>query len=707
MAKLEAERVYNVYWGRPANIPPSALVRRWDNAVIGGALSAIFVTAFLWLLLWRPLPFLPLPEGGLWLQTKALLWTLYSLLDAHSQSAVAWATNWHAWASQVSFGEAYARPLIAATTGAAIGVTVFALSLNPVAYEYQVGGVSITNGKSAIATAKQLTKELSSKDDPPAIAMHPDLKLTLSQLRRHILFVGGPGSGKTVWLWPLLDQITARKGAKSFIADTKGDFTAGLQSKSMGLLCPWDARSFAWSISEDLTTYDEITAFCVALIPEAKDAYFTNVPRQLMRGVLLYLVETQGDAWGWADIERVSTQTPLTLHGMLKQVDPSAAQLIDPQTDKQASINHASLLAAIDGVIGPLARAWGNPLDDDGKPRKRFSVRAWLRDDYKGPRHIILQTNGRAAPFVGAIVDLASSIIVSPSFSESREREIYFILDELPAFGRLDAIAEAIGVGRSKGLGVLYGFQDFSQLVRLYGRELADAFESMAANHFYFQLAQGETRDRIAKKLGRVRVATLSQTVSGPAGSATTSSTFNEQERDGILSNALTDSIGPYKGGKQGFYIIGFANIAGKVMRLTYAGYRARKLRPQRIPARWTLSAREQNEMSGDSNSGSDEAKAGLAVDESEEQERFSAPSAHEPEQQQQHKAKVLGVDEAETPEQDEVEGPDMETDLAFEMLAEVTPIGHVLSAVELLDAATGTKKRAASKPIIVHTPGD
>lgn len=703
MAKLEAERVYNVYWGRPANIPPSALVRRFDNALIGGVLSALFVTVFLWLLLWRPLPFMPLPEGGIWLQTKALLWTLYSLLDAHSQSAAAWANSWHAWAAQVGFCEAYARPLIASVIGAAIGATIFALSLNPVAYEYQVGGVSITNGKSAIREAKQLTKELSSKDDPPTIAVHPDLKLTLSQLRRHVLFVGGPGSGKTVWLWPLLDQITARKGAKSFIADTKRDFTAGVRG-SVGLLCPWDDRSMSWSISQDLTNYEEITAFCVALIPESKDAYFTNVPRQLMRGVLLYLVETHGDAWGWADIERTATQTPLALHTMLKQVDPSAAQLIDPLSDKQASINHASLLAAIDGVIGPLARAWGNPLDDKGKERERFSVRAWLRDDYKGKRHIILQTNGRAAPFVGAIVDLASSVIIG--LPDSRKRDLYFVLDELPAFGRLDALAEALGVGRSKGLAVIYGFQDFSQLVRLYGRELADAFESMAANHFYFQLAQGETRDRLAKKLGRVRVATLSQTVSGPAGNATTSSTFNEQERDGFLSNSLSDSIGPRKGGKQGFYIVGLANIGGKIMRLNFDGYKARQLRPPRVPARWTLSAREQKELSSNSNSGSDEARTGLAVEELEQQERLSVPLAHEPEEKQ-HKAKVLGVDEAETPEQDEVDGPDMETDIAFEMLAEVTPIGHVLSAVELLDAATGTKKRAASKPIIVHTPGD
>lgn len=693
--ELRGDKIYNIYVGpRPRHIPPSALVRRWDTSALGGLTVGALVGGVAWLALWHPLPFIgDPPAGGLWLNTKALAGAVWGTIAPQSPFAQSWGGSFHAWASQVSFATAYARPIIACALGLAAGAGIFAASLVPVASEFVVGGVRVLSGKAAKQEARAVSKRLASKQDPAWVAVHPDLVLPRSHIARHLLFAGSPGSGKTVALWPIIDQLYLFD-AKAIIADTKGDFTSGVRSAGTLLICPWDKRSAVWDVCADIDTFDRADSFSKALIPASKEAYFSNGARQVLRGICCYLIglyEKTGKAWDWQDLDRVRCLPPAELHKILINVDPGAAAIIDPSTEKQASINHNNLLVMTDPVIGTLARAWGGPLDDDGKPRKKWSVRAWCRDDYTGPKRIILQTDGKPAPFVGAIVDCAASVITSPTMEDSRSRALFFVLDELPSYGRLESLPALIDKGRSKGAVVLIGLQDVSQLKELYGAEVGRALVSMCATPLIFQVAPGETREILSKQIGKIRVAVMSESVSSSMGGSTATTAYHETERDAILSSDLTDTLGPRKGGKEGFFVRALVVCDGSVMRLDFPGYKARKLRKSRVPAAWTLGK-----------TGSHGIGTGAKALEQEPEHE----TEKEEEKQQQARPRVVGASVPEAVKQEP--GADKELGPATEFLADAIGFGGALQALEFLDEITDApKKRGPIKPIITTTPGD
>ena len=172
-------------------------------------------------------------------------------------------------------------------------------------------------------------------------------------------------------------------------------------------------------------------------------------------------------------------------------------------------------------------------------------------------------------------------------------------------------------------------------------------------------------------------------------GGSTATTAYHETERDAILSSDLTDTLGPRKGGKEGFFVRALVVCNGSVMRLDFPGYKARKLRKSRVPAAWTLGKIGSHGTSSEA----PKPKSGHAREKEEEK-------------QQQTRPRVIGASVPEPVKQEP--GAGKELGAGTELLADAMGFGGALQALEFLDEITDApKKRGPIKPIITTTPGD
>jgi hypothetical protein len=571
-------------------IPPSVPVRHWHSALIIGFGSATLIFIGVAFLLWRPLPLLGDPPDGS-ITSHLLAWgkmMLYALSggslcrsDVHAYwsriadlSALAPGTAWHVGSR---FGLCVGSALLS-------GGLLLRGALRPRTAEQHLAGARLHVGAEAVTVARCEAARYRGKQ-PGFMKLHPALDLPPSRWSRHLLIVGSVGSGKSQIILPLIEQIIAANH-KAIIFDSKGEVTTAFPEPL--LISPWDARSAIWSIGDDIATRDDAAVFAATFIPETpKNPFFATAAQMLLTGIVWSLQSEHGRSWGWRELSEFLMVPPAELHARLLPTYPEAAHFLDPAVRSAGDV-YATLIGGT-RIIRQLADAWGDPTHPDGTPRRRLSLRAWARDDYRSrKRQLILQAGPNAqltSAYVGAMLNVLVSRIVSPELRDDPERSLFFVLDELSSLGKVN-IAPLIDRGRSKGVMAILGLQDIAQLRAVYGPELAQAIPSMVATHVICQISPGETRDALAAMIGKRRVAVFETTTTTTGGSARI---VEHHDRPILLPSDLTEGLGPQQGRRypHGFAIRALVMQGGDVLRLDFPGTVWPKRRQAFVPASW------------------------------------------------------------------------------------------------------------------------
>lgn len=114
-------------------------------------------------------------------------------------------------------------------------------------------GVRKIVGKPACHHAKQQLMKECKAGGTPSLYLHPKIQISKQSEVGNILITGKPGSGKTVVIYHILEQLIKRK-KRLFIFDEKHEYTAKIfQSSSSILIAPWDKRGEVWNIAEDMS----------------------------------------------------------------------------------------------------------------------------------------------------------------------------------------------------------------------------------------------------------------------------------------------------------------------------------------------------------------------------------------------------------------------------------------------------------------------
>lgn len=124
--------------------------------------------------------------------------------------------------------------------------------------------------------------------------------------------------------------------------------------------------------------------------------------------------------------------------------------------------------------------------------------------------------------------------------------------------------------------------QDFGQLKEVYGDNQAKSMLSMVGTHVVCKVQAGETREEVARLLGKNKVAWRTHD---------DKATTHEESRGVVSANDLTDRLGFRKGkkmGPHGFGIRAIVQTSGDPLLLDFPGVVLPDKRPGQVAANWT-----------------------------------------------------------------------------------------------------------------------
>jgi type IV secretory pathway TraG/TraD family ATPase VirD4 len=417
---------------------------------------------------------------------------------------------------------------------------------------------------------------------------------------KHLYVIGKTGGGKTVAIKPLIQQAIER-GDQLVIFDNKGEFTEWLyesNGREPVLLAPWDSRSWAWDIGRDCRTAAQAVELAARLIPDGdSDPMWNQGARQILAGLIKKLQSEQKDRWGWKDLSELLSVPTNQVADIMKTYHPEGLRAVEQaesggkEGGKSTSKTTQSLLITMSTQLSPvyrMAEAWEGVT-------KRFSVRDFI--DNKSAQVLVLQGSADysqiAVSYIQGIIALIRSRINSPDFVERKASDpgIWIILDEFPQMGKLEKIQQFLEIGRSKGVRVVFGLQDNSQMFSIYGNEDGRVLMAQPQSFILAGVGDVDSIKWMQSKVGNRIVERHRRSASMQYGGGGSISAQSQRETEPVI--------------REDEFNIGLGNTGSGVRVLWYPGqgdlYKlelpfpsVKKCRPAVVPARWTLPAWEQ-----------------------------------------------------------------------------------------------------------------
>lgn len=601
-------------WGGGVPRAPS-LKRTRPGAWLAASalLGAVFFVATL-ALLWRPLPGLAAPPGGLGYHLGSWLSCAASLLlpSVFASDAAAYGADIRRLAADGQAWGLFGRVAVAAVC-AFIPLAALARSyLTPEDGLIHLRGAKRFEGAAA---RRELIRKLAARVRlRPDHEIAPGIPYPADLWTRHVLLVGGVGSGKSTVIRPLIDRVI-KANEKLILFDPKGEFTAAFEEPA--LMAPWDSRSFSWDIGADMRNVGDMRRFAAGLIREGQDPMWANAARQLLVGFMIYLRESRGSLWGWAELADMLSTPQEDLLAIMWRYNREAVRAVE----RLSVTTHGILinLAAFCSSIYDLAAAWG-----DTPPERRISFVDWIRNAGPAHRQIILQGHGSypelTKGYLECVFGVISAIVNSAEIDDDPSRKLWIIADEFAQAGKIP-IRPLFEVGRSRGVRCVVACQDFAQVEEVHGKEAVKALVSMCGAILVGQVGQGETAEALAKALGahEVERQNVSATSGGaPGGTGSRTLSYNRDELFIYKPSELGSRLG--LDAERGGVVMALA-LEGNAYELFWPHFAMSAKRPAHEPAAWTLGppgmgnplASEEPPAGPGSDPGADRDQGGLA----------------------------------------------------------------------------------------------
>ena len=301
---------------------------------------------------------------------------------------------------------------------------------------------------------------------------------------QHFLLVGAPGTGKTVVAEAVMDAIRAR-GQRAVVYDSTGEFVSHYYREGKDvILSPIDNRSALWSPwaeGNNAYAYENLAA---ALIPDGQgeNQFWAQAARAIFRAVLASTTDLSAliDLIFAADQELLLAC--LQAQGLAGLAGPS------------------QMLASSRGE----AATYIQPLSYLPSPSSNpFSIRDWIKQD-SGDGWLFVSSRADShrsiRPLISMWIGLAVQAVMS--LPASRDRRLWFVLDELPTLQKLPSLSLLLAGARKYGAPALLGVQTVAQVRDEYGRDAAAALLSHPSTRLTLRVGDSETADYLSKSLG-------------------------------------------------------------------------------------------------------------------------------------------------------------------------------------------------------------
>lgn len=280
--------------------------------------------------------------------------------------------------------------------------------------------------------------------------------LTIEDETMHIAAIGATGSGKSTALRALIADAR-RRGDRQVVADPDGSALSAFYELGDIILNPFDARCARWDLLSEIENVGDFAMLAQSLLPHLgrgdHDQWISYAQQLLASAMESWVTNEMGSS---AEFIQGLTQANKEQLKVLCEHTP-AARFFEEGGER--------MLASILGTITPALASLRSCVSGEGDG---FSIRRWIRIG-SGSLWMPYTANQIAAlrGLVSCWMNLA--IVETLSLTPSRQRRIWFHVDELDALGRIEGLKDAQARLRKFGGRVAIGFQSFAQIKQIYG----------------------------------------------------------------------------------------------------------------------------------------------------------------------------------------------------------------------------------------------
>lgn len=358
-------------------------------------------------------------------------------------------------------------------------------------------------------------------------ANNPSSYFTLNAdvLSKHILLLGGAGSGKTNVFNLIVSQLRDGDYDDSndvfIVFDTKGDFIRQFGKTGdlvLGNSREYRSRSVHWNIFTEILAggsspeeYEmnakEMSAALFEGRGSASQPFFVNAAKDIFAAAIILHIrraEKNPDEKRYLDNKHL-----LNFINMLGRDVNLYKKYFGQYADLKNILSYlgSGTGGQADGVFGELfgmvSDIFRGVFKEDGIANG-FSMREAVRN--KGGKAVFIEYDLSVGEVLGPmyrlLIDQALKESLGRSESEGHKGNVYLILDELKLLPKLRHLDDALNFGRSLGVKVIGGLQSIDQLNDIYGKDRALVICGGFGSLFAFLTGDYSSREYVTNLYG-------------------------------------------------------------------------------------------------------------------------------------------------------------------------------------------------------------
>ena len=327
--------------------------------------------------------------------------------------------------------------------------------------------------------------------------------ITANKECEHFLITGSPGAGKSTLIRHMLTQIEQR-GQSAIVLDPDCEFLQEFYNEGRGdvVLNPLDCRCPFWSpwleFREESFAMDSEAMAASLIRGQARtptEEFFRQSSRTLIEAIF-QVVKDRSHSGGITEFLALPREE---IQKALKGTQ--AYPLIDPGAHEQG----AGILATAANAVKPF-----HHLPQRDQTQCVWSARGWAQTR-EGWVFLPSTEDARAAiqRLQGVWLDSLVRWLMS---AEIGSGQVWIMADELPAMEYQPQIEQLVTRGRKRGLAVVMGFQNVSQLRSIYGRDGAITLTSSPTTKVILRCDEAETAKWASELLGSREIERMNMT---------------------------------------------------------------------------------------------------------------------------------------------------------------------------------------------------
>jgi type IV conjugative transfer system coupling protein TraD len=324
---------------------------------------------------------------------------------------------------------------------------------------------------------------------------------------QHTFITGGSGTGKTVLLSSLIDQIK-NNGDIAIIYDKMGSFIPYFYEEGKDIILnPFDERGVKWSVFSEIRQGKEETdlrSIASGLIPKNKngDNYWNEQAQNLFIETCKELIKL-GKANNETLAEFVLKKGFYELREFFK--DSDVKQMFENDEQMKTTQSIRSTLVAYTHFLKIL-----KPAQEEDKT---FSIRKFIEEGVSettqnGGKFLFLSSRSDVHDTLQPLLTCQIDIVINTllSLKQQKEKNIWIIIDELPSINPIPTLDAGLSQARQFGGSFVLSMQLISQLRDIYGDRKADTMSGNCKTRIVFASPDVNTAKWTAESLGRKEV---------------------------------------------------------------------------------------------------------------------------------------------------------------------------------------------------------